>query len=65
MQLFNHDKLDFEVDKFKLEDVPIDIGMGIRRKDNGKTLGIVSKNYKPLQYLEATLALEESIKQAV
>jgi hypothetical protein len=64
MQLFNHDELEFEVEKFKLEDVPIDIGVGIRRKDNERTLGIVSKNYEPLQYLEATLALEESIKQS-
>ena len=56
--MFDHSKIDFEVEKFplinewqagegnqpytKAEEIPSSIGMGIRRKDTKEPLGIVS-----------------------
>ncbi len=73
MNLFDHTKLDFEVEKFSLYKagpmlgflaLPKDIGVGLRRKDNGKPLAIVSERYEPVQYLDVTTGLEEAIRQS-
>ena len=72
MNLFDHTKLNFEVEKFSLYEaapplmrsLPKDIGVGLRRKDNGKPLAIVSERYEPVQYLDVTTGLEEAIKQS-
>ena len=72
MNLFNHDKLNFEVEKFSLYEsvppllrsLPKDIGVGLRRKDNGKPLAIVSEKYEPVQYLDVTVGLEKAIRQS-
>ena len=72
MNLFDHAKLDFEVEKFSLYEsappllrsLPKDIGVGLRRKDNGKPLAIVSERYEPVQYLDVTTGLEEAIRQS-
>ena len=72
MNLFDHTKLDFEVEKFSLYEaapplmrsLPSDIGVGLRRKDNGKPLAIVSEKYEPVQYLDVTTGLEEAIRQS-
>lgn len=72
MNLFNHDKLNFEVEKFSLYEsvppllrsLPKDIGVGLRRKDNGKPLAIVSEKYEPVQYLDVTTGLEEAIRHS-
>ena len=62
--MFNHEAIDFQVEKFPLIDVPSDIGVGLRRKDTGETLAIVSQKYEPLQYLEITDAVEEVLSQS-
>ena len=72
MNLFDHDKLNFEVEKFSLYEsappllrsLPKDIGVGLRRKDNGKPLAIVSEKYEPVQYLDVTVGLEQAIRQS-
>ena len=72
MNLFDHTKLDFEVEKFSLYEaapplmrsLPSDIGVGLRRKANGKPLAIVSEKYEPVQYLDVTTGLEEAIRQS-
>ena len=72
MNLFDHEKIDFEVEKFSLyESAPPlmrsltkDIGVGLRRKDNGKPLAIVSEKYEPVQYLDVTVGLEQAIRQS-
>ena len=72
MNLFDHEKIDFEVEKFSLYEsapplmrsLPKDIGVGLRRKDNGKPLAIVSERYEPVQYLDVTTGLEEAIRQS-
>ena len=65
--MFNHEVLDFEVEKFPLlqswsedtdyydnsvEKVPSSIGVGLRRKDTKQPLGIVSENYEIVQYMD-------------
>ena len=62
--MFNHDVVNFQVEKFHLTDVPTDIGVGLRRKDTGETLAIVSEQYTPTQYLEITDAVEEALNQS-
>ena len=78
MNLFDHTKLNFEVEKFSLYEpallqgsvftgflsLPKDIGVGLRRKDNGKPLAIVSEKYEPVQYLDVTVGLEKAIRQS-
>ena len=53
--MFNHDQIEFEVEKFKLEDVPKDIGMGLRRTDTGKFYLLYQKTMK--KYNTKTLLL--------
>jgi hypothetical protein len=47
-----------------MRSLPKDIGVGLRRKDNGKPLAIVSERYEPVQYLDVTTGLEQAIKQS-
>tara|TARA_R100000008_G_C3577725_1_gene166322 strand:- start:375 stop:1298 length:924 start_codon:yes stop_codon:yes gene_type:complete len=74
MKMFDHDKLNFEVEKFPLqvinesvdgttfcEEVASDIGVGLRRKDTREPIAIVSNSYEPVQYLE----IVENIEQAL
>ena len=56
-QMFDHDKIDFEVEKFSLDSydgyaVNSYIGVGLRRKDNKRALAIVSEAYEPVQYMD-------------
>ena len=62
--MFNHDVLNFRVEKFNLQDVPTDIGVGLRRVDTGQTLAIVSDSYEPVQYLDNVENLEQSINMS-
>ena len=71
--MFNHELLDFEVEKFPLineyqsgfltEQKPISssIGVGIRRVDNKQPLGIVSDQYEVVQYMDIVSGVEEAI----
>jgi hypothetical protein len=71
--MFNHEQLDFKVEKFPLineyqsgfitEQKPISssIGVGIRRVDNKQPLGIVSDQYEVVQYMDIVNGVEEAI----
>ena len=65
-QMFDHDKIDFEVEKFSLDSydgyaVNSDIGVGLRRKDNKRALAIVSDAYEPVQYKDIVTGVQEAI----
>jgi hypothetical protein len=74
--MFNHEALDFEVEKFNLfhfgeqvhtnspYKVPSSIGVGIRRKDTKQPLGIVSENYEIVQYMDIVDGVEHGDKLA-
>ena len=75
--MFDHTKIDFEVEKFPLiqsyedyegfstqDKVPSDIGVGLRRKDTKQVLGIVSDNYAITQYDEIVNGVEEALALA-
>ena len=72
--MFDHDKINFEVEKFNLfaydpdpatiGAVPSKIGMGIRRKDTKEPLGIVSQDYFPVQYREIVDGVEQALRKA-
>jgi len=70
--MFNHDVLNFRVEKFSLGafNLPhegtggmIDpsLGVGLRRTDSGEPIAIVSDAYEPVQYLDLVENLEQSI----
>jgi len=70
--MFNHDVLNFNVEKFSLGafNLPhegtggmIDpsLGVGLRRTDSGEPIAIVSDAYEPVQYLDLVENLEQSI----
>ncbi len=70
--MFNHDVLNFNVEKFSLGafNLPhegtggmIDpsLGVGLRRTDSGEPIAIVSEAYEPVQYLDLVENLEQSI----
>ena len=71
--MFNHDVLNFNVEKFDLgafnlnfggvDGGKIDpsLGVGLRRTDSGEPIAIVSESYEPVQYLDIVENLEESI----
>ena len=72
--MFNHEVLDFEVEKFPLihrwnneylsqdeEEISSHIGVGIRRVDTKQPLGIVSENYEIVQYMDIVSGVEEAI----
>jgi hypothetical protein len=65
-QMFDHDKIDFEVEKFSLDSydgnaVNSDIGVGLRRKDNKRALALVSDAYEPVQYKDIVTGVQEAI----
>ena len=74
-QMFNHEVLDFKVEKFNLWGdklnlpyaygpayaVPSSIGVGIRRVDTKQPLGIVSENYEVVQYMDIVDGVEQAI----
>ena len=65
-KMFDHDKIDFEVEKFSLDSydgyaVNSDIGVGLRRKDNKRALAIVSDAYEPVQYKDIVTGVQEAI----
>ena len=65
-KMFDHDKIDFEVEKFHLnteEGYPVlpDIGVGLRRTDNKAPLAIVSETYEIVQYKDIVTSVEEAI----
>ena len=75
--MFDHSKLDFEVEKFPLfhswnidycyrrsGEVPSNIGVGIRRKDTKQPLGIVSENYEIVQYMDIVDGVEKAINKS-
>jgi len=77
--MFNHEALDFEVEKFPLlqswsedtdyydnsvEKVPSSIGVGLRRKDTKQPLGIVSENYEIVQYMDIVDGVEQAITRS-
>ena len=76
MQMFNHEALDFEVEKFSLINeyqsgfmkeqvkVPSNIGVGLRRKDTKQPLGIVSENYEVVQYMDIVDGVEQAISRS-
>jgi len=71
--MFNHDVLNFNVEKFSLgafnpnfggvDGGRIDpsLGVGLRRTDSGEPIAIVSDAYEPVQYLDLVENLEQSI----
>ena len=73
--MFNHEVLDFEVEKFPLlsqcdldgsgfdsiNTIPSSIGVGIRRVDTKQPLGIVSDQYEVVQYMDIVSGVEEAI----
>jgi len=78
--MFNHDKIDFKVEKFplinewqagedlvpytKAEKIPSSIGVGLRRVDTKEPIGIVSDEYFPVQYAEIVDGVEQALQRA-
>ena len=74
--MFNHEALDFEVEKFDLFHfgekghthsqyrVHESIGVGIRRKDTKQALGIVSDQYEIVQYMDIVDGVEQAITRS-
>jgi hypothetical protein len=76
--MFDHDKIDFKVEKFPLinqwpkevgfgipdiksEEISSHIGVGLRRTDTKEPIGIVSDEYKPVQYMEIVSHVEKAL----
>ena len=70
--MFNHDVLNFRVEKFNLSafsPLPViaerkidpSLGVGLRRVDTKQPIAIVSEAYEPVQYLDLVENLEQSI----
>lgn len=70
--MFNHDVLNFNVEKFSLGAFTLphegtgrmidpSLGVGLRRTDSGEPIAIVSEAYEPVQYLDLVENLEQSI----
>lgn len=70
--MFNHDVLNFRVEKFDLgafnlnsggwwQTIDSSLGVGLRRTDSGEPIAIVSDAYEPVQYLDLVENLEQSI----
>ena len=74
--MFNHDVLNFRVEKFDLgafnpnfggiDGGKIDpsLGVGLRRVDTKQPIAIVSDSYEPVQYLDIVENLEEAISMS-
>ena len=61
MQMFDRSELNFDVETFKLTDMPSEIGIGLRRTDNHKPLAIVSESYEPVQFTEIVDHIEDAL----
>lgn len=66
--MFNHDKLEFEVEKFRLRDDTLggmylskDLGVGLRRRDTKEPIAIVKDSYEPVQYKDIVNGIENAI----
>ena len=71
--MFNHDVLNFNVEKFSLGafnpnfggvdggEIDPSLGVGLRRTDSGEPIAIVSEAYEPVQYLDLVENVEEAI----
>jgi len=63
--MFDHDKIDFEVEKFSLYSgsglIPRDLGVGLRRKDTHQPIAIVSDEYQEVQYMDIVTNVEEAL----
>jgi hypothetical protein len=71
--MFDHNKLNFSVEKFSLGafnpnfggvdggEINSKIGVGLRRTDTKEPIAIVSDSYEPVQYLNIVENLEQSI----
>jgi hypothetical protein len=71
--MFNHDILNFNVEKFSLGafnpnfggvdggEIHPSLGVGLRRTDSGEPIAIVSEAYEPVQYLDLVENIEQSI----
>ena len=68
--MFNHDVLNFNVEKFNLggfidgRKVDPSLGVGLRRVDSGEPIAIVSESYEPVQYLDIVENLEQAISMS-
>ena len=73
--MFDHDKINFEVEKFSLysnvsglgvrhHKVPANIGVGLRRVDTQEPLAIVSDSYEITQYITIVDQIEEALNLA-
>ena len=68
--MFDHSKIDFQVEKFSLQardgvPVPLNVGVGLRRRDNQQALAVVSEEYEPVQYREIVSGVEEALNMAL
>ena len=63
--MFNHDAIDFNVEKFHLDSyhgyIPTEIGMGLKRTDTNEPLAIVSEAYEPVQYQDIVSGVEAAL----
>lgn len=65
MQMFDHDKINFEVEQFKIEGIPSNIGVGLRRTDEPyRVMGISKKRYFPVQYMDIVTKIEGALIEA-
>ena len=78
IDMFNHEVLDFKVEKFPLlsqcdldgsgfdsiNTIPSSIGVGIRRVDTKQPLGIVSDKYEVVQYMDIVDGVEQAIARS-
>ena len=73
--MFNHDVLNFRVEKFSLGafnlihegtggKIDPSLGVGLRRSDTKEPIAIVSDSYEPVQYLALVENLEQSISMS-
>jgi len=63
--MFNHEVIDFTVEKFRLDSyhgyIPTEIGMGLKRTDTNQPLAIVSEAYEPVQYQDIVSGVEAAL----
>ena len=74
--MFNHDVLNFSVEKFSLGafnpnfggidggKIYPSLGVGLRRTDSKEPIAIVSESYEPVQYLDIVENLEQAISMS-
>ena len=74
--MFNHDVLNFSVEKFSLGAfnpnfggidggmIHPSLGVGLRRTDSKEPIAIVSESYEPVQYLDIVENLEQAISMS-